>query len=127
MPGSIYEACIACLDRFMAALNAYDAAGMDAEMHFPHVRFAGGTISVYQAPGSNPMDLFERLRRDDDWHHSVWNERTVVQHNDTKVHMAVNYTRLRSDGSVIGVYDSLYALALKDGRWGVQLRSSFGP
>ena len=127
MPGSIYEACIACLDRFMVALNAYDAAAMDAEMHFPHVRFAGGTIAVYQVPGSNPMDLFERLRRDDGWHHSVWNERTVVQKNDTKVHMAVNYTRLRSDDSIIGVYDSLYALALKDGRWGVQLRSSFEP
>ena len=41
--------------------------------------------------------------------------------------MAVNYTRFRSDGSVIGIYESLYVLALKDGRWGVQLRSSFGP
>jgi hypothetical protein len=124
---TVYEACIACLDRFMAALNAYDAAAMDAEMHFPHVRFAGGTIVVYPKPGNNPMDLFERLRREDDWHHSAWNKRTVVQHNDTKVHMTVNYTRYRADGSVIGRYDSLYVLALKDGRWGVQLRSSFGP
>ena len=100
---------------------------MDAEMHFPHVRFAGGTIVVYQTPGNNPMDLFERLKREDGWHYSVWNERTVVQHNDAKVHMAVNYTRLRADRSVIGIYDSLYVLSLKDGRWGVQLRSSFGP
>ena len=123
----IYADCIACLDRFMAALNVYDAAAMDAEMHFPHVRFAGGTIVVYEKPGNNPMDLFERLRREDDWHHSAWNKRTLVQNNDTKVHMAVNYTRFRSDGSVIGHYDSLYVLALKDGRWGVQLRSSFGP
>ena len=73
------------------------------------------------------MDLFDRLKREDGWHHSAWNKRTAVQHIDTKVHMAVNYTRFRSDGSAIGVYDSLYALALKDGRWGVQLRSSFGP
>jgi len=50
-----------------------------------------------------------------------------VQHNDTKVHMTVRYTRLRSDNSVIGEYESLYVLALKDGHWGVQLRSSFGP
>ena len=127
MSESIYEACIACLDRFMAALNAYDAVAMDAEMHFPHVRFAGGTIVVYQTPGNNPTDLFERLKREDGWRHSVWNERTVVQHNDAKVHMAVNYTRFRADRSVIGIYDSLYVLSLKDGRWGVQLRSSFGP
>lgn len=127
MPDQNHEACIDCLDRFMAALNAYDAASMDAEMHFPHVRFAGGTIVVYPEPGNNPLDLFERLKREDDWHHSTWNQRTVVQRNDTKLHMAVNYTRFRSDGSVIGIYESLYVLALKDGRWGVQLRSSFGP
>ncbi len=124
---TIYKECIATLDRFMAALNAYEAAAMDAEMHFPHVRFAGGNIVVYQKPGSNPMDLFERLRREDDWHHSIWNDRTVVQHNDTKVHMCVKYTRYRTDNSVIGVYDSLYVLTLKDGRWGIQMRSSFGP
>jgi len=127
MTNTLYEDCIACLDRFMAALNAYDAPAMDREMHFPHVRFAGGTIVTYEKAGSNPMDLFERLKREDDWHHSVWNGRTMVQHNATKVHMAVNYTRFRSDGSVIGHYDSLYVLTRKDGRWGVQLRSSFGP
>ena len=127
MPESIFVACIVCLDRFMAALNAYDAAGMDAEMHFPHVRFAGGKIAVYQEPGNNPMDLFERLRREDGWHHSAWKERTMVQHNAAKAHMAVSYTRFRADGGVIGVYQSLYVLALQNGRWGVQLRSSFGP
>jgi len=127
MPKSIHEACIACLDRFMAALNAYDAMAMDAQMHFPHVRFAGGKVVVYDKPGSNPMDLFERLRREDGWHHSSWNRRDIVQHSAAKVHMAVNYTRYRANGSVIGDYDSLYILALKDGRWGVQVRSSFGP
>ncbi|MBL8382120.1 MAG: hypothetical protein JNM90_03530 [Burkholderiales bacterium] len=127
MSDAIRNACIACLDRFMAAVNAYDVAAMEAEMHFPHVRFAGGTIVTYPASGGNPLDLFERLRREDDWHHSTWNTRRMVQHDATKAHMAVNYTRRRADGSVIGVYDSLYVLALKDGRWGVQLRSSFGP
>ena len=124
---STTQACIACLDRFMAALNAYDGDAMDDQMHFPHVRFAGGTLVVYPKAGNNPMDLFERLRREDDWHHSIWNKRDVMQHSPTKVHMAVTYTRFRSDGSVIGHYDSLYVLAFKEGRWGVQLRSSFGP
>ena len=127
MSDSIREACMVCLDHFMAGLNAYDAAAMDAEMHFPHVRFAEGRIVVYEKPGSNPMDLFDRLKREDSWHHSVWNTRSVVQHSKTKVHMAVNYTRYRSDGSAIGDYDSLYVLTLKDGRWGIRLRSSFGP
>ena len=127
MSKDILDACLASLDRWMAALNAYDAKAMDAELHFPHVRLAGGTLVTYEKAGSNPMDLFEKLRREDDWHHSVWNERKAVQVYPTKVHWAVNYTRFRSDGSVIGHYDSLYVMVLKDGRWGTQVRSSFGP
>ena len=41
--------------------------------------------------------------------------------------MALSYTRLRADHSVIGTYDSLYILTKVDGRWGIQARSSFGP
>ncbi|MFN0163780.1 MAG: hypothetical protein ACKVQQ_21310 [Burkholderiales bacterium] len=127
MADATLKACMDCLDRFMAAVNAYDAAAMDAEMHFPHVRFAESKITIYENAGSNPLDLFARLRREDGWHHSAWNTRQAVQQSATKVHMAVKYTRLRSDGSVIGQYDSLYILALRDGRWGIQIRSSLGP
>ena len=127
MSDPIQDACMACLDRWMAALNAYDAAAMDAELHFPHVRFAESKLTVFDKPSGNAMDLFKRLKHENDWHHSAWNRREIVQRSDIKVHVAVNYTRFRSDGSVIGHYDSLYMLALKDGRWGVQLRSSFGP
>ena len=120
-------ACMATLDRFMAALNAYDAAAMDAAMHFPHVRIAGGTVKVYEKPGSNPMDLFDKLKKEDNWARSEWNERKVVQRSATKVHMALTYTRYRADGSTLGVYESLYILTLKEGQWGIQARSSFGP
>jgi 2-hydroxychromene-2-carboxylate isomerase len=126
-PDSVLAECMAALDRFMAGLNGYDAAAMDAAMHFPHIRFAGGTITVYDKPGSNPMDLFDRLRKQDNWSHSEWNERKIVQRNDAKVHMAVTYTRYRTDGSILGVYESLYILTLKEGHWGIQVRSSFGP
>ena len=120
-------ACLACLDRWMAALNAYDNAAMDAELHFPHVRFAGGKVAVYGKPGTNPMDLFERLKRDSGWHHSAWNRRDIVQRNDTQVHFAVNYTRYRADGSIIGAFDSIYVVTCEDGHWGIKARSSFAP
>jgi len=126
-PDEATAACMETLDRFMAALNAYDAAAMDAAMHFPHVRIAGGTVKVYEKPGSNPMDLFDKLRKEDNWARSEWNERKVVQRSDSKIHMALTYTRFRTDGSVLGVYESLYVLTLKEGRWGIQARSSFGP
>ena len=115
------------LDRFMAALNAHDAAGMDACMHFPHVRIAEGKVVVYDRPGRNPMDLFQRLQAEDGWHHSAWNHRRIVQHGPDKMHLDVRYTRFRADGSVIGVYDSLYIATLSEGTWGIQARSSFGP
>ncbi|MFZ6646174.1 hypothetical protein ACO0LO_10690 [Undibacterium sp. TJN25] len=123
----IQEACMGVLDRFMAALNAYDAGAMDATMHFPHLRFAGGQMKVYEAPGSNPMDLFYRLRTEDSWKYSRWDERELIQFNNKKAHYALSYTRYRDDDSVIGVYESLYILTLVEGVWGIQARSSFGP
>lgn len=120
-------ACEDVLARWMAALNRHDASAMDALMHFPHVRIAGGTVTVYQQAGNNPMDLFERLRKQDGWHHSAWNATKLVQSSPKKAHYAVRYTRYREDGSVIGVYDSLYVLSLLGGTWKIQSRSSFGP
>lgn len=123
----LQDICDELLGRFMTALNAYDASGMDACMNFPHVRMAENTVVVYDAPGANPMDLFDRLKAQDNWHHSAWDHIRIVQHNDAKIHLDVRYTRYRDEGSVIGVYDSLYIVTHKDDRWGIQARSSFGP
>jgi hypothetical protein len=119
--------CRATLDQFMDALNKHDAGAMDAAMHFPHYRLTRAGVSVYPKAGSNPMDLFDRLRQQDDWLYSRWRERTLVQFDDHKAHYALSYTRHRSDHSVIGTYESLYILTHEQGRWGIQLRSSFGP
>jgi len=125
--GNIQSLCDDLLDQFMAALNAHDSAAMDACMHFPHVRMAEGIVAVYDAPGNNPMDLFEKLKARDAWHHSAWDHKRIVQCNDEKAHLDVRYTRYREDDSVIGVYDSMYIATCRNGRWGIQARSSFGP
>jgi hypothetical protein len=123
----IQAECNRVLDDFMDALNRYDAGGMDRCMHFPHPRIAVGKVLVYDAPGGNPLDLFERLKKEDGWSHSRWEKREIVQFSESKAHFAVSYTRYRADGSVIGLYESLYILTRVDGRWGIQARSSFGP
>ena len=82
------HACMDVLDRFMDGLNQYDTKAMDAAMHFPHVRFAGGQIKIYPKAGDNPMDLFERLRREDGWKYSSWVSRELVQFCDTTAHYA---------------------------------------
>ncbi len=127
MDENIYDECMLILDRFMAALNAHDAAAMDREMHFAHVRIAKDGVVVYPRPGSNPMDLFDKLRSDDDWKYSRWERRELIQFDARKAHFILSYTRFRSDDSVIGTYESLYILTKVEGRWGVQVRSSFGP
>jgi hypothetical protein len=123
----IHRACLEVLDRFMDALNNYDAVAMDAAMHFPHVRLAAGSVKVYEQAGNNPMDLFDRLKREDDWKYSAWRTRELVQFNANKAHYALSYTRFRSDNAVIGIYDSLYVLTRHESGWGIQARSSFGP
>ena len=123
----IHRQCLKVLDDFMASLNAYDAAGMDRGMNFPHVRIARGEVKVYAQAGSNPMDLFDKLKAEDRWSHSRWEQRDLVQFNDVKAHYAVSYTRYRDDGSVIGVYESLYILTRDEHGWDIVARSSFGP
>lgn len=99
----IHAACMKTLDRFMTALNEYDAQKMDATMHFPHLRLADGKFKVYEAAGQNPMDLFSRLKEEDDWRYSRWDRRELIQFNERKAHYSLNYIRYRSDDSVIGV------------------------
>ena len=119
--------CQQILALWMAALNRYDATAMVALMRFPHVRLSAGKVTVYDTPGNNPMDLFDRLRQQEGWHRSAWNETKLVQASPTKAHYAVRYTRYREDGSIIGIYDSLYVFTALDGDWRIQCRSSFGP
>ncbi|MBT6094393.1 MAG: hypothetical protein HOH04_05890 [Rhodospirillaceae bacterium] len=120
------------LAAFMTALNAHDPAAMDACLHFPHMRIGDGRVDVYDAPGQNPpgqdpMDMFERLKREDGWHSSSWDDIHLVQWGPSKTHFALDFTRYREDGSVIGVWQTLCILTKKDGKWGMQARSSYGP
>jgi len=115
------------LARFIDALNAHDAAGMDACLHFPHMRIGNGKVDVWGKPGSNPMDMFERLRREDGWLRSTWDDIRMVQWGPLKAHFLLDFTRYREDGSIIGVYETLCILMVRDGKWGMQARSSYGP
>jgi len=117
------------LDDFMAAFNNGDIEAMAALLHYPHVRIARGEVSIWDAAeefkaARTPAD-HERFVRATEWHHSAWDSREVVHSSDEKLHIAVRFTRYREDGSVIGSYDSLWIVTKRDGRWGVQARSSY--
>jgi hypothetical protein len=120
-------AALAVLDAFMAAFNARDIEGCEAQFNFPHYRFASGTVTVLERPGTRP-DLFARFAEaTPGWDHSAWARREIVHSGPGKVHVDTRFVRYRADGSVIGEFDSLYVVTKQDGHWGIKARSSFAP
>lgn len=117
-------AAMATLDRFMAALNARDEAGLNESFNFPHVRIAGGKVRTFEKRGDYPLAYFLD-RAGPDWARSAWESREVLQASADKVHLRVAFSRFRADGSRIGTFPSLWIVTCVDGHWGVQARSSF--
>lgn len=114
---------MAALDAHMAALNARDEAALAATLHFPHYRLTGGRMKVWESPDSYFSDF--RDRAGGDWHHSAWDFRRVIAAGPQKVHVDVQFTRYRADGSPLGHYRSLWVMSCLNGRWAAQVRSSF--
>ncbi|MBV8751971.1 MAG: hypothetical protein JO328_03835, partial [Hyphomicrobiales bacterium] len=105
-------------------LNRGDEAAANATLHFPHVRLASGKVTVWQKSGDYKLDSF-KARAGDGWHHSTWDERAPIHVGDSKVHLKVKFSRWRKDNSLIGTFQTIYILTNRDGRWGIQARSSF--
>ncbi len=60
-----------------------------------------------------------------EWAHTAWDYVEPIDTGPDKVHFRVQFTRFRADGSAIGSYKSLYIVTRKDGRWGIEARSSW--
>jgi hypothetical protein len=113
------------LDAFMKAFNARDIPAYEATFNFPHVRFASGKVTIIN-PGFHKPEMFTSGALTD-WDHSAWQRRDVIHAGADKVHIDTRFTRFRTDGSVIGGFDSIYIVTKLDGRWGIQGRSSYAP
>jgi hypothetical protein len=112
------------LDEYMSAWNRQDLASWEATFHFPHYRLASGRMRVLEQPGLQ-KEIRLWVDAGEGWHHSKWNHRRIIHASDDKVHVDTQFTRYRADGSIIGVYNSLYILTKENGRWGVKMRSSY--
>jgi hypothetical protein len=122
-PDTMVRAAVATADAFTDRFNARDLAGMDALLHFPHVILSGEKLIVWEAPGQMPSAFFEDLARTTGWARTLYVERRVVLLNARKVHLFVDYTRNRSDGSVISRHQNLWVVTQDEGRWGIKQRS----
>ncbi|MBS0454877.1 MAG: hypothetical protein JSS14_26565 [Proteobacteria bacterium] len=46
----VVEEAARCLDQFTEAFNSLDLAGMDAQLHFPHVMISGSETLLWDEP-----------------------------------------------------------------------------
>lgn len=118
---------MAAMDNFMLAFNARDPQAWAESLNYPHVRFASGTVTVWEsAEEFAETRAFETLPRTG-WDHSHWLSRDVVLVSENKVHITTEFARFNSDNEVLATYQSLYIITRVDGHWGTQARSSLAP
>ena len=117
-------------DEFLRTFNALDAAGHAATLAYPHVRLASGTVRIWETieDATDQMATNMALIRDRlGWDHSEWDHKRLIHAGPGKVHLDVQFTRYRPDGSVIGVYPAVYVVVQTDDGWRIQARSSYAP
>lgn len=115
------------LDDFMLHFNRRDMENWAATLNYPHVRFASGTVTVWESAEEFAQgETFTRLPRTG-WDHSHWLSRDVVMASPGKVHIQTVFQRFNSNNEIIGTYESMYIVTLQDGHWGTQARSSLAP
>src|SRR5215470_9276596 len=117
-------AAMGVLDRHLAALSG-DAVALAQTLHFPHYRLAEGRMKIWERSETYLQDFYARVGNE--WRHSAWDFRKPISSSSDKVHLDVQFSRYRTDGSVLGRYRSLWVVSLIDQRWAAQLRSSFAP
>jgi Fe-S cluster biosynthesis and repair protein YggX len=115
------------LDSFMAHFNARDMEQWSETLNYPHVRFAGSEVTVWDTKEEySSVDIFDRLTSTG-WHHSAWLSRKVILVSEDKVHISTVFQRYDKSNNPLKQYQSLYIVTNKDGHWGVQARSSLAP
>jgi len=129
-PDDAVTGATAVTDAFLSTFNAKDAIGHARTLAYPHVRLASGTVRIWESldEAVPQMELaIKALQERAGWDHSAWDHRRVIHVGPGKVHLDVQFTRYRSDESVIGVYPAVYVVVEQAGEWLIQARSSFAP
>ena len=115
------------IEAFFQAFNARDNDALKRTLHYPHVRInESGGVAVWR-DASEAGTNFDALTRFEGWARSSLDSVTMRQNDPNKVHFEVVFSRYKADGTKYATYQSLWISTLKEGRWGIQARSSFAP
>jgi hypothetical protein len=115
---------VALIEAYMAATNRRDLDGVRATLHFPHVLFSLATVTSYPTAADFSFAAFDARTAGQGWSHSTFDSHGVLMSGPDKVHLDIEFTRWRADGSKIGTYHAMYTVIRIDGRWGILARSS---
>ena len=121
------ENAMGVLDSFMTHFNERDMKKWSETLNYPHVRFAGGEVTVWDTKEEySAIDIFDTLKSTG-WHYSSWLSRKVILVSEKKVHISTIFQRYDENNNPLKQYQSLYIVTNLDGQWGIQARSSLAP
>jgi len=118
-------AAVAAFQHFITAFNAFDEVAISKTMHYPHYRLKGGAVTVWRDAADYLSGA--KVRIGPLWHRSVCDFSRPLAASADKVHLDVQWTRFNADDQPYLRFRALWVMALIDGRWAAQLRSSFEP
>ena len=112
---------------FLETFNAQDHEAHAQTLNYPHVRLAGGRFARLES--SEEFTAIsaqgETRLKEEGWHHSTIGDLTVIHEGEDKVHIALDMHRCHEDGTVYKRFDTLWIATRRDGKWGIQFRSSY--
>lgn len=113
------------LEEFLAAFNARDAQRWSRVLQYPHVRLTAGEVQLWRSPedyaAANDLQEFAATG----WAYTRWDWIRPVQAGADKAHFALQFTRYDEQHRPLRTFQALYVVTHREGRWGVQARSSY--
>jgi hypothetical protein len=114
----------AALDGFVQAWNAHDISTLAHAVHYPHVRIADRQVEMWNT--AEEFTAGTEAGRQRTWYQLRVDQVRPVQVTANGVNLALSFSRLARDGTVMSKDDGLFLVILRDGVWKVQARSVFG-
>ena len=110
-------------------LNERNTTELLSTFHAPHIIIAESQTIIYKSKKdleNNYWDDFHR-RAGEEWHHTVVDWTEPIHATETKAHIFIQWSRYTQENELITSQQSLWIVNNRDGKWGVQARSSFAP
>ncbi len=119
---TLVKGALECLNKFSICFENEDLVGMDSCFHFPHYIISGSEVVCWQEAGQLPSAFFEDLKKQG-FKRTVVTRREPILVSENKVHFLYSYYREDVNGNVMSEHDNVWIVTLKDGKWGIQVRS----